>query len=71
MAQIYRGWISGTKDDVEVLKELGVTVGPWVEELRAWTPCDVTAAALQRLDRMWGRFIWGLNVVETSEEKPT
>ena len=66
--KIYRGWISGAKDDAPILKELGVELGPWVEELDGWTPCDVTPAALRHLDRMWGRFIWGLEVVE--KEKP-
>jgi hypothetical protein len=64
MAQIYRGWIHGQKDDANVLLDLGVKLGPWSDELQAWTQCDVTASVLDRLDRMWGRFIWGLDVVE-------
>ena len=64
--KIYRGWIHGDLADEAVLSELGVKVGPWVEDLKAWTPCDVTPLVLDRLDRMWGRFIWGLNIVEES-----
>jgi len=62
--KIFRGWISGDKSDLEILQQLGVKVGPWEESIEAWTPCDVTQIALKSLDRMWGRFIWGLNVVE-------
>ena len=64
MSKIFRGWISGDKNDREILQQLGVKVGPWEESIEAWTPCDVTPEALKRLDRMWGRFIWGLNVVD-------
>jgi len=64
MSKIFRGWISGDKNDREILQQLGVKVGHWEDSVEAWTPCDVTPKALKRLDRMWGRFIWGLNVVE-------
>lgn len=64
MARIYRGWIHGERKDEDVLRELGIKVGPWDEGLKAWTPCDVTADALDKMDRLWGRFIWGLEVVE-------
>ena len=64
MAKIYRGWIHGQQDDADVLLDLGVKLGPWSDELQAWTPCDVAPLVLDRLDRMWGRFIWGFNVVE-------
>jgi hypothetical protein len=64
MAKIYRGWIHGDQKDEEVLRELGVKVGEWDESLKAWTLCDVTADVLDKLDRRWGRFIWGLDVVE-------
>lgn len=64
MARIYRGWIHGDRKDEDILRELGVKVGPWDEELKAWTPCDVTGDALEKLDRLWGRFIWGLEVAE-------
>jgi hypothetical protein len=61
---IYRGWISGDKNDLEILQQLDIKIGPWEESVKAWTPCNVTPEALIRLDRMWGRFIWGLDVVE-------
>lgn len=66
MSTIYRGWIHGDKADVETLQQLGIKVGPWDENVKAWTPCDVTPQALDLLDRMWGRFIWGLEVVENA-----
>lgn len=62
--KIFRGWISGDKNDLEILQQLGVKVGPWEESVKAWVNCDVTPIVLQSLDRMWGRFIWGLEVVE-------
>lgn len=64
MSKIYRGWISGEKSDRDILQQFGVKIGPWEESIEAWTPCDVTPEALHRLDQMWGRFIWGLEVVE-------
>lgn len=66
MPQIYRGWIHGRHEDAEVLEALGVKLGPWNEDLQAWTNCDVTPAVLDRLDKRWGRFLWGLNVVEVN-----
>jgi hypothetical protein len=62
--KIYRGWIHGQQEDADVLRELGVKLGPWEDQLQAWTPCDVSPAVLNLLDRMWGRFIWGFTVVE-------
>lgn len=64
MARIYRGWIHGERKDEVVLVDLGIKVGEWDENLKAWTPCDVTGEGLEKLDRLWGRFIWGLEVVE-------
>ena len=69
MAKIYRGWIHGREEDADVLRDLGVKLGAWVDELKAWTKCDVTPEVLDKLDRMWGRFIWGLNVVDVDDQE--
>jgi hypothetical protein len=67
MVKIYRGWIHGEKRDEEVLLDMGIKVGKWDEGLKAWEPCDVTGEQLEKLDRLWGRFIWGLEVVEVEK----
>lgn len=65
--KIYRGWIHGKFDDAQVLVDLGVELGPWHDDIQAWKPCHVTPEVLDRLNRMWGRFLWGLDVVHKEE----
>ena len=62
--KIYHGWIHGKPEDAEVLRDLGVELGPWHEDIQAWKPCELTPQVLDRLQRMLGRFLWGLDVIE-------
>lgn len=65
MAQIYRGWIHGDQKDAELLTSIGVKLGPWDSEIGAWSPCDLSVEVMEKLDGLWGQFIWGLELVET------
>lgn len=57
---VYRGWIGGKESDRAALEALGVEVGTWNREAECFDGCRVLPAALARLDRRWGKYIWGL-----------
>lgn len=62
-----RGWIRPCSDVSDVsnhrraLEAIGVQVGPWDMMVREFQECAVSLAALEQLDPMWGRYIWGLS----------
>jgi hypothetical protein len=59
----FHGWIAGAgPDDRARLEALGIEVGPWVEDNLGgeFRDCVVSPEAMQRLDPLWPRFIWGL-----------
>jgi hypothetical protein len=64
MATLYRGWIAGEKKDEKVLLDLGVKLGPWNEGQQDWTSCEVSSDVMEKLDSLWGRFVWGLDPVK-------
>lgn len=64
MAKIYRGWIEGDPKEAGVLTGIGVKLGPLDEKLKLWSACEVSPEAMEKLDGLWGQFIWGLDPVE-------
>jgi hypothetical protein len=64
---VLRGWIQpcGNSSDVSnyrrVLEAAGVQVGPWDMMTRQFDECFVSMSALERLDPLWGQYIWGLS----------
>lgn len=64
MGTIYRGWISGEKEDEKTLLEMGIKLGPRNEEKQEWIECEVTSEAMEKLNLFWGPFVWGLDPVK-------
>jgi hypothetical protein len=64
----YIGWIGGKEADRAALAALGVRVGIWNQEAECFDGCEVSPEVLKRLDKEWGRYIWGLTrtVLEVS-----
>jgi hypothetical protein len=62
-----RGWIQpcGNSSEVanyrRVLEGLGIQVGPWDMVRRQFDECAVSIPALEKLDPLWGQYIWGLS----------
>lgn len=60
------GWITPCEDPIDVnacraeLEALGINVGEWYEPEREFQRCVVSLEALEKLDPLWGRYIWGL-----------
>lgn len=65
-SKIYTGWIIASPDDRLELEVLGVELGDWDQETGCFENCKVPAPALEKLDRYWGRFTWGLEPEEAS-----
>jgi hypothetical protein len=64
---VLRGWIqpcentSNVANYRRVLEEAGVRVGPWNESGWMFQDCVVPASAFERLNPLWGQYIWGLS----------
>lgn len=65
---VLRGWIrpcEGQPTDPAVIRTelsaLGVEVGTWDLFQSEFQDCKVSIAALNRLDPLWGKYIWGLS----------
>lgn len=59
----WRGWIIGTENDRQLLKRLGITIIKSKREINNKIEFDVneiTGEVLSKLDKYWGRLIWGL-----------
>ncbi len=56
-----RGWIGGESKNAGELVEMGITLGQWNDEWGGWNDCIVTREAFERLDPLWGRFVWKLS----------
>lgn len=63
---VLRGWIqpcentSNVDNYRRVLESAGVQVGPWDEKAWAFQDCVVSLSAAEKLDALWGQYIWGL-----------
>jgi|GEM_PF-5987037 len=57
---MYKGWIAGREEDRKFLEQLGVKVGIYSKESNCFEDCYVSSEALERLNKHWGRFFWGL-----------
>lgn len=61
-----RGWIQPCDPETSEsaarveLETLGVDVGPWHEKIEEFQNCIVSREAMDKLDPLWGRYIWGL-----------
>lgn len=69
-----RGWIIASADpesgDRELLEEIGVNLGPWHAGDGCFEDCEISEAAMTRLDAEWGRYYWGLEEEETPDSPP-
>lgn len=59
------GWIQPCdSDDVDAcraeLEALGVEIGSWDSDAKEFYDCVVSDAVMDKLDTLWGRYIWGL-----------
>jgi len=68
----YKGWLDGTisdaRNDVDLLKELGVEIlGQKSHGAITTYEVEMSEEVLLKLDKYWGRFYWGLhpNNIET------
>lgn len=61
------GWIqpcdpeSTEQSAREELTALGINVGEWDDLIKEFKRCAVTGVAMEKLDPLWGRYIWGLS----------
>ena len=67
---VYVGWIGGKETDRPALEALGVRVGHWNREATCWDGCEVPERVMDRLDREWGKWIWGLRREVRSPQRP-
>lgn len=62
-----RGWIQPCGGQVDVatlrseLESVGVRVGVWDMFASEFQECEVSLSAMDKLDPLWGRYIWGLS----------
>ncbi len=63
----WRGWIIvERRDDAEELKALGVELGAYSSEDHEFA-AELDEAAMDKLNKLWGRFYWGLEPVPLTE----
>lgn len=59
------GWIKPATREFDVntcrqeLTALGVVVGPWDMFAAEFVDCKVSEQAFDKLDDLWGKYIWG------------
>ncbi len=66
---VYVGWIGGKESDRQALESLGVQVGTWNQEGGCFDRCEVSLKALDRLDKKWSKYIWGLTAQTRNVEE--
>lgn len=58
-------FVRASEYDVAPLREeliaLGVKVGTWDLFQSEFQDCEVSETALEKLDPLWGKYIWGLS----------
>lgn len=55
-----RYWIAADPADAGFLREVvGVDIGPYDFKNREFSPCSINEKAFNKLDPLWGRFVWG------------
>jgi hypothetical protein len=57
---MYKGWIEANKEDAEILRFIGIELGPYDEGQGAFEDCTVSEDAMVKLDDYWGQFFWEL-----------
>lgn len=62
---MYKGWISYSRMLSEEtaraeLEGMGITLGPLDRETQTFEDCLVSEAAFDKLDSVWGPYVWGL-----------
>jgi hypothetical protein len=63
-----RGWIKPLDWYMDVsahrrtLEAIGVQVGVWDMAQSEFQECVVPASAMEKLDSLWGQYIWGLSL---------
>jgi hypothetical protein len=55
----YRGWIAASADQRTELEGLGIEVEKWCGDSETYD-VKLDAAAMDRLEPLWGLFYWGL-----------
>ncbi|MGI0148706.1 MAG: hypothetical protein ACREDF_04145 [Thermoplasmata archaeon] len=68
---LYVGWIGGKESDRETLERLGVKLGSYNSDSETWDGCEVPEKVLGRLDKLWGKYIWGLTRTVRDEHDPS
>lgn len=58
-----RGWIIAPEGDRQRLEELGVELGEYDITGQSFEDCVVSEEAMERLNPLWGMYIWGLEHV--------
>ena len=59
---VLRGWIVALQSDRPELESLGIILGSFDSQVEEYQDCVVSEEAFKKLDPLWGKYIWGLQV---------